>query len=181
MKETFPDKKDSLALKILIPFIILCIVGGIWAAKHYPLKTVKNEETASKSDFVLNVEGTMDLEKLKTYHLPIIVEFGAEWCGYCQQMKPIIDALNKDLQGKAIVKYVDVDKNPRISSQYNFQTIPTQLLIDSSGNAYNPPNAAAMGMALHKDPGTGELLYTLHSGTLTKEELMEILTEMGMK
>ncbi|MEI6579239.1 MAG: thioredoxin, partial [Eubacteriales bacterium] len=61
------------------------------------------------------------------------------------------------------------------------QYIPTQLFIKADGTPYNPANAAEMQMDLKYDPDTNELMYTTHTGTLTKEDLLSILTEMGMK
>jgi thioredoxin 1 len=184
----------KLILKIVVPLLLVCVVVGIWA-----VKTIQKSNNASinptsaqtdlsgstgasaNPDFALNVtNNNLDIEKLKSYGLPIIIEFGAEWCSPCKQMAPIIKALNEELQGKAIVRFVNTDENQKTSQAYNFQYIPTQLFINADGTPYNPANAAAMQMDLKYDSKTNELLYTTHTGTLTKAQLLDILEEMGM-
>lgn len=41
---------------------------------------------------------------------------------------PIIDALAKELVGKVKIGKLDVDKNPRTSSQFRVQSIPTLII-----------------------------------------------------
>lgn len=187
------ETKNSLTLKIIIPVLLVLVVAGIWAVKNAQQKkdvdngativqtdTQGNTQTSGNPDFAYAVTGDFNVEKLKSYGLPIIIEFGADWCAPCRQMKPIVTALNKDLLGKAIIRYVDTDKYGSLLSDYSFQYIPTQLFINADGTAYNPKNAGKMQMDLHYDSDTNELSYTTHTGTLTKQELLSILDEMGM-
>lgn len=186
--------KNNLALKIIIPVLLVVVVAGIWAAKNAQQKETSNNDSAivqtdaqgntqtnSNPDFAYDVKDDFNVEKLKSYGLPIIIEFGADWCAPCKQMKPIVTALNKDLVGRAIIRYVDTDKYGSLLSDYNFQYIPTQLFINADGTPYSPANAAKIQMDLHYDSVTNELDYTTHTGTLTKQELLDILDEMGMK
>jgi thioredoxin 1 len=96
-------------------------------------------------------------------------------------MKPIIEALNKELKGKAIIKYVDVWANPEFGEDYPLTLIPTQLFINSDGTPYNPENPEELKMNLYSMKDSGEHVYTTHEGTISKETLLDILTEMGMK
>ncbi len=186
---------SKTVLKIIIPILLVCVIVGIWAVKTIQKATDSGDNltiaqtdvsgstgTTGNPDFALNVtNNNLDIEKLKTYGLPIIIEFGADWCAPCKQMAPIIKALNKELQGKAIVRFVDTDKNQKTASEYNFQYIPTQLFFNADGTPYNPANAAAMQMDLKYDSVTNEHIYTTHTSTLTKAQLLDILEEMGMK
>lgn len=191
---TASETKNNLALKIIIPVLLVFVVAGIWGIKNLQQKkelnndavTVQsagesNNQTGSNPDFAYAITGEFNIEKLKSYGLPIIVEFGADWCGPCKQMKPILTALNKELNGRAIVRTIDTDKYGSQLSDYNFQYIPTQIFINADGTPYNPKNAAKVQMDLHYDSLTNELEYTTHTGTLTKQELLNILDEMGMK
>lgn len=183
------NKSFSTALKILIPVLVVAAVVAVWMLKNAGDKNPSAETTApgtadvsetKQGDFDLNADETLDVEALKAYKLPILIEFGAEWCEPCKYMKPIITALNSELRGRAIVKFVDTDKYWDIASRYEFEYIPTQLFINADGTPYNPPNAAELGLDLHYGDG-GELLFTTHSSTFTKEELLTILADMGMK
>ncbi len=191
---TASENKNNLALKIIIPVLLVLVVAGIWAVKTIQDKDELNDtasivqtdaqgntEVTGNPDFAYAVTGEFNIEKLKSYGLPIVIEFGADWCGPCKQMKPILTALNKELLGKAIVRTVDTDEYGSQLSDYNFQYIPTQIFINADATPYNPANAAQMQMDLHYDSVTNELSYTTHTGTLTKQELLDILNEMGMK
>ena len=56
---------------------------------------------------------------------PVLVEFGAEWCGPCKTMAPELQALSNELKGKAKVVMVDIDKSPMIARQLGVQSVPT--------------------------------------------------------
>jgi hypothetical protein len=97
-----------------------------------------------------------------------------------QQMAPIIESLNADLKGKAIVRFVNVD-NSALAEGYPISVIPTQLFIDSKGKPYVPSDSNPYSMNTYSAKDTGEHVFTTHEGTITREDLVAILTEMGMK
>jgi thioredoxin 1 len=59
---------------------------------------------------------------------PVLIDFYATWCGPCKAMSPIVESLGKELQGKARVLKVDVDKNQALAAQYQVQAVPTFLI-----------------------------------------------------
>ncbi|HOV83762.1 MAG TPA: thioredoxin [Paludibacteraceae bacterium] len=59
---------------------------------------------------------------------PVLVDFFATWCGPCKAMSPIIESVGKEVQGKARVLKVDVDKNPAVAAKYGIQAVPTIIL-----------------------------------------------------
>jgi len=65
---------------------------------------------------------------------PVLVDFFAEWCGPCKAMSPAITAIGKEVQGKARVLKLDIDKTPAMSGQYNIQGVPT-FIIFKNGKA----------------------------------------------
>jgi len=56
---------------------------------------------------------------------PVLVEFGAEWCGPCKTMLPELTALAEELKGKAKIVTVDIDRSPMIARQLGVQSVPT--------------------------------------------------------
>jgi thioredoxin 1/putative thioredoxin len=57
--------------------------------------------------------------------LPVLVEFGAEWCGPCKQVAPELAALAQELTGKAKIVTIDIDKSPVLARQMGVQAVPT--------------------------------------------------------
>jgi len=171
--------KKGMAVKIIIPILLVCVIAGIWVVKN------NKKDTASfvgnNADFTLLVTEKIDLEKLKSYGLPIIIDFGADSCIPCKEMAPVLKELNEELQGKAIIRFVDVWKYQDFAEGYPISVIPTQIFIDASGKPYTPKDAEASQMKIYSSKDTGEHVFTAHEGGITKERLLSELKEMGLK
>jgi thioredoxin 1 len=68
--------------------------------------------------------------------VPVLVDFGASWCGPCQKIAPIIDELAGEFSGRAKVVTVDVDNNQELAGQYGIMSVPT-LMIIKNGEVVN--------------------------------------------
>lgn len=60
--------------------------------------------------------------------VPVLVDFYATWCGPCKTMSPILDEVAKQVQGKAKVIKIDVDKNQQAAAAYQVRGVPTLIL-----------------------------------------------------
>ncbi|KNY30298.1 thioredoxin family protein [Pseudobacteroides cellulosolvens] len=181
------NTKIGSVIKIIIPVVILCILVGLWFIKnnrnHSGLDETVNSGTlqTGNSDYDLDVTEKIDLEKLKSFGLPIVIDFGADSCIPCKQMAPVLKELNEELKGKAIIKFVDVWKYQELAQGYPISLIPTQILIDSNGKPYKPKDPNALQIKEYKSRETGEHIFTAHEGGITKEQLLSVLKEMGLK
>lgn len=69
----------------------------------------------------------MDFNKILEENNVVIVEFSATWCMPCKAMKPIIESVSKQVEGKAIVMPIDVEEEPDLATKYKIRNIPTIL------------------------------------------------------
>jgi thioredoxin 1/putative thioredoxin len=69
-------------------------------------------------------EQSFEAEVLRS-ELPVLVEFGAAWCGPCKTVAPELEALARELDGKAKVVTVDIDKSPILTRELGVQSVPT--------------------------------------------------------
>jgi thioredoxin 1 len=60
---------------------------------------------------------------------PAVVDFGAEWCGPCKMLIPIIEEMSAEYEGRAVIGKVDVDNAPGIASRYGIRNVPTVIFI----------------------------------------------------
>lgn len=60
--------------------------------------------------------------------VPVLVDFGAEWCAPCRMIAPVVEAIAEQYEGKAKVVTLNVDENTLTSGKYNIMGIPTLLL-----------------------------------------------------
>ena len=56
---------------------------------------------------------------------PVIVDFGAPWCGPCRMVGPELDKLAEQSGGKAKFVKLNVDENQDVAVQYGVMSIPT--------------------------------------------------------
>jgi len=93
-----------------------------------------------------------------TKALPRLVDLGADKCIPCKMMAPILVELKSEYDGRLIVDFIDVWKNPDEGPKYGIKLIPTQIFFDASGK---------------------ELFR--HEGFYSKEDILAKWTELGVE
>ncbi|WP_320123477.1 thioredoxin [uncultured Sphaerochaeta sp.] len=71
-------------------------------------------------------KSTYEAEVLKS-DVPVVVDFWAPWCGPCRMQGPILDQLDKEMDGKMKVVKVNVDEEGELAMTFGVQSIPTLL------------------------------------------------------
>ena len=59
---------------------------------------------------------------------PVLVDFGASWCGPCKMLSPVIDEIAGERDDIKVGK-VNVDEQPELAQKYGVMSIPTVLVI----------------------------------------------------
>ena len=77
---------------------------------------------------------------------PVLVKFGAEWCGPCRMLAPILEEVLAVESANFDIVSVDVDNSPEISANYGIQSLPTMILFKDGENV-----AQFMGMMQKED------------------------------
>ncbi len=72
-------------------------------------------------------DASFNQEVLKSV-VPVIVEFGAEWCGPCRQMEPVLEQLAAEWDGKVRLAKLDVDESVNTVLQFQVMSVPTLIL-----------------------------------------------------
>jgi thioredoxin 1 len=71
-----------------------------------------------------------DAEALQS-EIPVLVDFGATWCGPCRRMEPAMAYLSVQYKDRVKVGKVDVDENAEIQTQYNVDAFPTFVIFQN--------------------------------------------------
>jgi thioredoxin 1 len=97
-----------------------------------------------------------ELKKALSGGKPILVDFGANSCLPCRQLRPILKEIGKEYAGKAEVLVIDVYKYQHLAREYKIQAIPTLIFFDQKGKE-----------------------VSRHFGLMTKEQIVAKLKEIG--
>jgi thioredoxin len=63
--------------------------------------------------------------------LPVLLDLWAAWCGPCQMLAPVVEALAAEMAGRVCVAKLNVDENPRTAARFNVRSIPTLLVFQA--------------------------------------------------
>ena len=72
---------------------------------------------------------SQNFETLIADSKPVVVDFGATWCGPCQMVAPIIEELAGEYDGRVVIGKCDVDQDSDLPGRFNVRNIPTILFI----------------------------------------------------
>ncbi|MDF1702294.1 MAG: thioredoxin [Planctomycetota bacterium] len=63
--------------------------------------------------------------EVKQSDTPVLVDFGAEWCGPCRALAPIVEGLAGEYGDRLKVGTVDIDKAQGIARDFQIMSVPT--------------------------------------------------------
>ncbi len=74
-------------------------------------------------------DSTFD-QDISNSEIPVIVDFGAEWCGPCKQIDPILEEIAQENKNKIKIYKMNIDENPLTPQKYGVRGIPTIMLFN---------------------------------------------------
>jgi len=103
----------------------------------------------------LNTED--DFKKALASGRPVLVNFGANNCLPCRQLRPVLKEVSKEYGEKASILVIDVYKYQELARQHKIMALPTLVFFDSKGKE-----------------------VFRHMGIMDKENIVAKLEEIGM-
>ena len=184
MENEIVKKNKNLWVKILIVILALAVVVGIYVYKKSEEDKLNNQNTAQTDSENSPLEiSSVDLDEIKSYELPFVIDFGSDSCIPCKEMAPVLETLHEDFQGKAIIHFVDVWKNQTAASDFPVSVIPTQVFFNADGTPFVPSDELAkeIEFTMYSSKDTNEHVFTVHQGGITEEQMRKIFAEMGVE
>ena len=87
-----------------------------------------------------------------------MVDLGAKSCIPCKMMAPILERVEKEYAGKAVIHFYDVWKDREPAVRFGIRVIPTQIFFDKNAKE----------------------VYR-HEGFMSEEDIVSQLSKMGIK
>lgn len=100
--------------------------GGImkWRASNLPVVTAENSQKK-------NGMTAEQFKQLTNSNTKVLIDFYADWCAPCKKMKPWLDTLEKDSQGKVKVIRINADENAELCKQLGVDALPVLQLFEN--------------------------------------------------
>jgi thioredoxin-like negative regulator of GroEL len=130
--------------------VLTVLAAMLFTAGYAEMNLGSQKSPQAVSEKSIGIEEN-NLEKINTSLLkgPVFLKIGSDWCGPCQEMKPALNELTTEYQGKATIISVDVDQNPELAEYFGVSSIPDSTVIVKIEN--------------------GKYVYMQEDGNLTKD------------
>ncbi len=103
--------------------VLLALATGAWLYQH-----VGEGEPVSVSE-----APTDPVAQALAAGKPTVIEFGANACVTCREMKPVLAALAKSHGDRITVLDLDILKERHLIRQHQIRLMPTQVFFDAQG------------------------------------------------
>lgn len=174
---------EKKVIRVIVPIIIVVLIAGIFVYKRTIKNSNANQQDSTIKDSIPLEISSVDLEGIFSYGLPVVIDFGSDSCIPCKQMAPVLETLNEEWQGEAIVHFVDVWKNATAADGFPISVIPTQVYYNAEGTPFVPSDELSkeIEFTMYSSKDTKEHLFTVHQGGVTEIQMRRIFAEMGVE
>ena len=75
------------------------------------------------------VNDAMYQEEVLDEKQPVLVDFWAPWCSYCNKLTPVLEEISSELADKLKIVKINVDENRSLAQRYDIKGLPTMMLV----------------------------------------------------
>jgi thioredoxin len=106
--------------------VVYELEGGFanWQSAKLPIVTNTFTQPKPTASGMSNEDFEQMLESDKI----VLVDFYADWCAPCRQMKPDLDAIATDMKDKVKLIIIDSDHNPQLCKDLDVVSLPTLMV-----------------------------------------------------
>ena len=72
-----------------------------------------------------NIENILKSDK------PVFIDFFAPWCMPCKRLAPVVESLEKSMNGKADIYSCNIDECDEICDKYGIMSVPTCIVFEN--------------------------------------------------
>jgi len=110
------------------------------------------------SSLALSAAQAAETKEIPAKGMVTMVDLGAKKCVPCKMMAPIMEKVEKDYQGRAVIHFYDVWEDREPATRFGIRGIPTQIFFDKNAKE----------------------VYR-HVGFMSEADIVSQLTKMGVK
>ncbi|HJV66768.1 MAG TPA: thioredoxin family protein [Geomonas sp.] len=138
--------KKGCLLRVIFALLLL-LLAGCASPPQGPLFNLKSAEFVPFSGFGFPQSKSVDeqWQEVSGYpleltegdfvtmtvgsSLPVVVEFYANWCGYCQDFRPLYRDLAEYYKNRVRFATIDADKSPKLKAKLQVKGFPAFFII----------------------------------------------------
>ncbi len=80
------------------------------------------------SDNIRQVTDSSWNDEVLESEMPVLVDYGAEWCPPCKAMEPTLEEIAAEYADRVKVCKLDIDNNMETPMKYGVRSVPTLML-----------------------------------------------------
>ena len=118
----------NLFVRVLcLVMVVLFTVHTIGCSSYDDPEEPADQDAAINAEALVVTDATFSNVVLEA-ELPVVVDFGADWCPPCQKMEPIVKEVASENREIFLVAKLDTDRNPKTIEKYGINALPTYIV-----------------------------------------------------